>query len=277
MGRVLLCSGRYAGKPYFVERAYASVYSVEELCYCLMKNAYLVDEEIMEGDLPEWLEQECGLPGLAGKLRQVREAKGTLEDYVGTILDDIGYGSREEIEKAKEEMKKGTGLNLYEKRKARADYLAGNKKPASALRIYEGLLEELPEEEKELRAKILYNRGVAYAQLFRFREAAESFRQSYEYVEREGAYVSYLAACRMYMEETEYLDFTASDIQGHRQALKVEKLMEEALGAFEGTQESRMLFTLKVCREEDNSVSYDEEARRITGNLKEQYRKMVTE
>lgn len=137
-------------------------------------------------------------------------------------------------------------------------------------------MEELPEGEKELRADILYNRGVIYAGLFRFRDAAESFRQSYEQVEREDAYIGYLAACRMYMEEAEYLNFTAVGGQGHKLALKVEKLMEEALETFEGTQESRMLFTLKVCGEEDNSVSYEEEVRKITDELKEQYRNMVT-
>lgn len=42
MGRVLLCLGRYARNPYFVERAYVNVYSVEELCYCLIRNAYLI-------------------------------------------------------------------------------------------------------------------------------------------------------------------------------------------------------------------------------------------
>lgn len=277
LSRVLLCLGEYAEKPYFVERAYINVYSVEELCYCLMRNAYLVDEEIMDENLPDWLERECGLKSLAGKLRQIKEDGGTPGDYAGMILDYVGYGSREEIEKAKEEMNKGTGLSLYEKRKARADHLAENKKLASALKVYEGLMEELPEEEKELRANILYNRGVVYARLFRFRDAAESFRQSYEQVEREDACISYLAACRMYMEESEYLNFTAVGGQGHKQALKVEKLMEEALDTFEGTQESRMLFTLKVCREEENSVSYEEEVRKIADGLKEQYRSMAAE
>lgn len=64
MGRVLLCLGRYARNPYFVERAYVNVYSVEELCYCLIRNAYLVDEEIMDENLPDWLERECGLKNL---------------------------------------------------------------------------------------------------------------------------------------------------------------------------------------------------------------------
>lgn len=277
MSRVLLCLGEYAKKPYFVERAYVDVYSVEELCYCLIRNAYLVDEEIMDGRLPDWLERECGLKSLAEKLRQIKEDGGSPGEYAGMVLDYVGYGSREEIEKAKEEMNKGTGLSLYEKRKARADHLAGNRRLASALRIYEGLLEELPEEEKELRAKIYYNCGVVYAGLFRFRDAAESFRQSYEHMEREDAYIGYLAACRLYMEETEYLNFTAVGGPGHKLALKVEKLMEEALEAFEGTRENRMLFTLQVCREEENSVSYEEEARRIADELKEQYRNMVTE
>ncbi len=277
MGRVLLCLGEYAGKPYFVERAYADVYSVEELCYCLIKNAYLVDEEIMDEGLPDWLERECGLKSLAEKLRKMKEAGGTPGEYAGMILDYVGYGGREEMEKAKEEMNKGTGLNLYEKRKARADHLAENRKLASALRIYEGLIEELPEEEKELRARVYYNRGVVYAGLFRFRDAAESFRLSYEHMEREDAYIGYLAACRMYMEEAEYLNLTALGGQGHKLALKVEKLMEEALGEFEGTQENRMLFTLNVCREEENAVSYEEEARKIADGLKEQYRNMVTE
>ena len=36
-----------------------------------------------------------------------------------------------------------------------------------------------------------------------------------------------------------------------------------------------VLFTLKVCKEEDNSVSYYEEVERITDDLKEQYRQMA--
>ncbi|HBA70122.1 MAG TPA: hypothetical protein DCZ40_12315, partial [Lachnospiraceae bacterium] len=187
----------------------------------------------------------------------------------------VGYGSKEEIEKTKTGLEKETGLSVYEKRRSRADSLAENKKYASALKCYDRLLEELPEEEKELKAKVLHNKGVVYTGLFQFRSAAENFKLAYEVTGKEEDYTSYLAASRMYMEETEYVNFTAAKEQGHEQILKVEKLMEEALEAFEGTQESRMLFTLKVCKDEENSVSYCEEAQRITGLLKEQYRKMA--
>lgn len=276
MGRVLLCLGRYARNPYFVERAYVNVYSVEELCYCLIRNAYLVDEEIMDENLPGWLERECGLKNLAEKLRQVKEAGESPGDYAGTILDYVGYGSREEIGQAREEMNKGTGLSLYEKRKARADHLAESKKLASALKVYEGLVEELPEGEKELRptsctteASYMPDCSVSGTR----RRVSASLMSKWK---GRMLILVILQPGRMYMEEAEYLNFTAVGGQGHKLALKVEKLMEEALETFEGTQESRMLFTLKVCGEEDNSVSYEEEVRKITDELKEQYRNMVT-
>ncbi len=275
MSRILLCLGKYAEKPYFMKRAYVNVYSAEELCYCLMKNTYFADEEIMDDRLPDWLEEECGLPELAGLLRQKKDAGAAVGECAGMILDYVGYGEREKIEEAKKGLEKETGLSVYEKRKARADYLAENKKYALALKAYEGLLGELPEGEKGLQAKILHNRGVVYAGLFQFRNAAESFRKAFECTGGENSYIGYLAASRMYMEETEYVNFTAAMEQGYEQSLKVEKLMEEALEAFEGTEESRMLFTLKVCKEEGNAVSYYEEMERITDDLKEQYRQML--
>ena len=79
----------------------------------------------------------------------------------------------------------------------------------------------------------------------------------------------------MFMEEREYVNFIALQPRGYEQTFTVEKRMEDAAGEFEGTEESRMLFTLKVCKEEDNSVSYYEEVERITDDLKEQYRQMA--
>ncbi len=277
MGRILLCLGKYAKIPYFMKRAYVNVYSAEELCYCLMKNAYFADEEIMDDRLPDWLEEECGLPELAGQLRQKKDAGAAVSECAGMILDYVGYGERGEIEEAKKGLEKETGLSVYEKRKARADYLAENKKYALALKAYESLLGELPEGEKGLQAKILHNQGVVYAGLFQFRNAAGSFLQAFECTGGESSYISYLAAARMYMDETEYANFTSGREQGYEHSLKVEKRLEEALEAFETTEESRMLFTLKVCKEEGNSVSYYEEIERITDELKEQYRQMLGE
>lgn len=276
MGRVLLCMGSYAKTPYFVERAYVHVYCVEELCYCLIRDAYLLDREILDAKLIDWLERECGLGDLADRLQGVLKEDCTVSEFVGTILEYIGYGEPEEWKHIRDNLEKGSGLNAFEKRKARADYLAENKKYVPALKDYDNLLEELPEAERELRAKVYHNRGVVYTGLFRFQAAAASFKEAIAYGS-EASRTAYLAASRMWMEETEYVNFIADRAEDYETSLKVEQLMEDAVKEFEGTEESRMLFTLKVCKEEESSVSYYEEIERITGELKEQYRENVAE
>lgn len=277
MGKLLLCMGKYAETPFFMEKVYVNLYSVEELCYSLLKDAYLIDQDIMDGRLEEWLAEECGLQELAEKLGKLTKDGCTVGGYARTILEYVGYGDRRAWEKAVETLEEGRNLSLYEKRKARADYLAEHKRYVAAWKSYDSLLEELPEAEKELRAKILHNQGAAYAQLFRFQSAAQCFKEAYECGGGEDEYVSFLAASRMWMEETEYVDFAAGIKEQYELTLKVEKLMEDAVKEFEGTEESRMLFTLGVCREEGHSVSYYDETERIVHVLKERYREITAE
>lgn len=277
MGRVSLCMGRYAERPFFMEKAYINLYSVEELCYCLIKNVYLIGPELMEGGLTVWLAEECGLEELAKRLEELVQKDCSLSEYVGEILQYTGYGKAEDWKKSCDTLKQEADLTIYEKRKARADYLAEHKKYVPSIKNYDSLLEELPEEEKTLRAQVLHNKGVVCGRLFLFADAADSFRAAYECGGREEDYICYLAANRMRMEETEYVDFTAGLGERYELALEVEKLMEDAVKKFEGTQESRMLFTLKVCREEPSSVSYEEELERIACGLKEHYRQITAE
>ena len=277
MGKLLLCMGNYAKTPYFMEKVYMNLYSVEELCYCLLKTAYLIDQDIMDGRLEEWLAEECGLRELAAHIGQLANAGCSVGGYAGAILEYVGYGEREAWAEAVGVLEEGKDLSLYEKRKTRADYLAEHKRYAAALKSYAGLLEELPEAEKELRAKILHNQGVAYAQLFRFQNAAECFKKACECGGGEDEYMNFLAANRMRMEETEYVDFAAECQDKYDSALKVEKLMEDAVKEFEGTEESRMLFTLGVFREENHSASYYEETERLVQELKDHYREITAE
>ncbi len=277
MGKLLLCMGKYAEKPFFMEKVYVNLYSVEELCYCLLKDAYLIDQDLMDGRLEGWLAEECGLQELAVRLEEAAKGGCTVGGYAGVILEYVGYGDRGTWEKAVEMLDEGRDLSLCEKRKARADYLAGHKKYMAALKSYDSLLEELPDAEKELRAKILYNQGAVYAQLFRFQSAGRCFKEAYECGGGEDAYIRFLAANRMRMDETEYVDFAAGDQDKYEWTLKVEKLMEDAVKEFEGTEESRMLFTLGICREESHSASYYDETERIVHVLKECYREITAE
>ena len=46
MSRVHLCLGRLADNPYTFEKSRVRVFSIEELCFFLRENAYLLDENI---------------------------------------------------------------------------------------------------------------------------------------------------------------------------------------------------------------------------------------
>ncbi len=68
MGQIILGTGKYAEKPYFIDKFYINVYSVEELCYILVEKAQMLDPEIMQRDLVQWLDEQCGLNQLAHAL-----------------------------------------------------------------------------------------------------------------------------------------------------------------------------------------------------------------
>lgn len=277
MSKVSLCVGRYAERPFFMEKVYINLYSVEELCYCLIQNIYLIGPELMESGLTEWLTEECELCEL-GELLQGLVKKGcSVSEYVGALLRYVGYGSTRDWEAACDTLEQEADMTVYEKRKTRIDYLAEHQKYMPAMKNYDSLLEELPETETTLRMQILHNKGVVCSQLFLFSDAAACFLAAYECGGSQEDYICYLAANRMQMEETEYVDFTAGLGDRYELALEVEKLMEDAVKKFEGTQESRMLFTLKVCREESSLASYEEEMEKITCKFKEQYRQITAE
>ncbi len=276
MSRVLLCTGRYAERPYFMERAYVQLYSVEELCYCFIHNAYLIGEEILDGRLTEWLSRECGLEDLAGMLQKPQE-EGSMGDYAEMVMAYAGYGSRQEIWKVREILNEDRDLGLYEKRKARADHLMKHGRYMMALKSYTSLLEEIPLGERELRARVFHNRGVACAGLFRFEEAARNFERAAEWGGGEASVLGWLAARRMILEETAYLNFLAAHPEAEGYALKVEELIRQADSTFEGTEKNRMLFTLRVSREDQELVSYHEEIEKLLGSLKNRYREITSE
>ena len=51
MSGYILCQTKKAEHPYFVESISTNIYTIEELCYYLYHNLYLVDQTIINEDL----------------------------------------------------------------------------------------------------------------------------------------------------------------------------------------------------------------------------------
>ena len=57
MSGYILCQTKKADKPFFVESINTNIYSLEELCYFLYHNLYLVDSSVINENLCIWISQ----------------------------------------------------------------------------------------------------------------------------------------------------------------------------------------------------------------------------
>ncbi len=275
MGKVLLCTGAYAKKPYYFENVCVNVYCIEELCCLLAANPFMIDVGIMDKSLVEWIETECGLKDLSHQLLSLFRRGIQPGIFVDTIMDYVKYNAVSERKKIKEALTDSAGLSECERRKKQGDYLLRNGRYQMAITEYDRILRELEDGEEEFGAKIYHNLGVAYSKLFRFESAAKYLQKAYEISKNKESGIQYLIAAREIMSENSYISFIAENGQYYELSLEVEKLYQESKTQFEATRESRMLSALSIFKEEGNTSSYYEEIDKVILGLKETYREIV--
>lgn len=281
MGQIILGTGKYAEKPYFIDKFYINLYSVEELCYILVEKAEMLDPEIMQRDLVQWLDEQCGLNQLAHALYSLLNQNGSTAAFAGIILEYVNLYPTDVVARVEETVRGNEGLSPWERGKSKADYLLQNGRYYGALKQYYALLMQIDETDHKLKAQVLHNMGVVYARLFMFQQAAQWFLKAYEADGAEESLALYLTSVRLYSQDNEYVSFVAEHPEYHNTSLQVEKRMEQAAGQFEATEENRMLFTLQVFKEEGastagNDTPYYQEIEKLTAGLKERYREYVS-
>lgn len=277
MGKVLLNTGKNAENSYYFVKLDIKVWSVEELCYVLKENAFLLDEEIQNKQLVEWLEKECQLKELAKQLYSLLSRKDALSQFVTTILEFTGYYGIAEVKSIEQTLKSSWNLSDIEKKKNRIDYFLKMKKYKKALLEYENLLYKNQEEDNPFIAAIYHNKGVALSGLFLFEQGAKMFKKAYELVPDESYFKAYLAATRMHLNDQEYIGFVAHIREAFDISIQLEKEVDAILTEWENGEELKELNELIELREEGNTVLYYEEIERRTKILKDGYRQLVAE
>ncbi|MDR2546972.1 MAG: hypothetical protein LBC96_05600 [Lachnospiraceae bacterium] len=244
----ILAVGRVAALPFHLERLILRIWSVEELCHLFKTNPFILDETILDRRLVAWLESECDLPELAGKLSLLLKKNGGVEAFVNTIIEYTGFLTAEEIERVNNVLHGNADLTDYEMEINRADFLLSCGKYQLAWREYERILSLLPQgagefllPSRSLLSRVLHNKGIALARLFMFKQAAASFLLAYE---RGGAVESgraYLIATRLGMSDVEYISFIAERPIFRDFSLEVEHIYIQAANDYNGTEEKRNL------------------------------------
>lgn len=283
--RVSVCVGDYATTPYCIAGLDIRVYCMEELCYCLRENAFLLDLSLLEERLVDWIDVECGIKELARELYPMVRKQGSLSAFVTLILEYVGLYDSDTIREVEKVLKEGSGLSGIEKRKNQVDYLVRKKKYPAAVHRYDDLLSRWQEETKRgaemplgrVKAGILHNKGVALSCMMAYEAAAECFREANEIEPSAESYQAYLAAKRMGLDEGDYLTFVAEHPESYEQSLKLEKEIERLSESFHEQEAGVRLAELKEWRFGGNKQKYYDELERIVQALKESYRSSVGE
>ncbi len=280
-----LCVGEYSSIPYLIQGLEIQVYCMEELCYGIKENAFLLDNTLMNDVLIGWIREQCGLDELADSLYPMVHRQGSLSMFVSAILQYVGLYDEDTIRQVEQTLRKGAGLSNLEKRKEQVDYLVKKKKYTAALRGYDSLLlrweefagmgRELPGE--EIRADILHNKGVAYCRLMLYGQAQECFLEAYRAGGNEEEYFCYLGAKRMELSENQYIAFAAGELEHYELTLELERRMQELRRDFATQPEKLMLRQRSEWREGSGKQRYYEESGLLCRSLKDAYRICVNE
>ena len=221
-----------ATRPFFLERICTSVYSCDELIYCLGENPELLSADMFNKELVKWLDEECSAKEMAVMLEKLIKNKADVIKIVSSLLDKASFISQNEISRIVRVMKDEEGSCEFDKRKARGDFFLTKERYEYAIREYEALLSGLNDEESERVAGIYHNMGVAKARLFLVEQAGEDFLRAFDCDEDPIHYYAYIATLRFTLTDREYVKMIGDDSKMREVTLKLEADIEEAKKRF---------------------------------------------
>lgn len=121
MGRIILCKGKYAKTPYYFRKTQTNVCSIEEVCYYIKNNIYLLKKDYFGEAFCEWLDVEVGLTELSEKVLDLIKSDAQLKEIIRTICSGCDYYSAKEIDEIVEIIENTADLDEIGKLKIKAD------------------------------------------------------------------------------------------------------------------------------------------------------------
>ena len=262
--------------PLYIEGIGQNIYSMEELCYYIMGNTYLIDLSFMSEELCTWVEKQMGLYKLAETLRDIMRSQGKLSDFVLAILEYSGYNSMQEMQEIIFTIRQMEEKSDFECNKIRADLLMEKEKYLGAIYEYKRLLdsEDVKEADETLLGNIWHNLGTAYARLFLFEEAAACYDKAYRHNQNEESLRECLMCYRCLHDEG---GFMKKALENHMDDLEMQAVRNEL--SIASRNEKIVEFEEELERLARESMGQDkakakEAVNEIINGWKEEYRKI---
>lgn len=206
MSSLILCNKRRAKQPYEVSRIHCRIYTLEELCYYLSNNLYLIDYTIVNERLCDWIETELGLCRLADQLRLMLQKHSSEERFVMRILSSSSIYTAGELQQIQNILDRLKNQKEIERQKYKADNLLESGEIEEAILVYQAILNQEKDETVDAKfyGRIYAGLGAAYGKQFLYQESAKMYDRAYQICEDRALLKPYLYASYKYMSLEEY-------------------------------------------------------------------------
>ncbi|MFW5645917.1 MAG: hypothetical protein ACOCMX_01340 [Acetivibrio ethanolgignens] len=268
MGRIILCCGEKAENPWYIKETDTKLYSIEELCYYIYNNIYIISQGFFTLGLANWIKEELKLPALADKLKNLVLGRNSCKDMVVTVLCGSDYYQEEELKELIVVMDSLTHMSELQREKYKADLWLKKKRYTLAAMEYRKLLGgQLKELTPEETGDIYHNIGITCLYTGTLEEAAQHFLQAYGRNQNRESLKAYVQACSM--AGIPVLELSEEE----EKELLTE--LEESKMAYKETSDYRRLKEAIEKKLQGHAADYHEELNQILKEWKREYRKKV--
>lgn len=273
MGGLILCRTKESAIPFTLTGLSVKIYSLEELCYYIYNNIYIVSCEMIDERLISFIEKELDEKILADRLTQLINKKAGLAEIVVTILKYVDYYSISEIEQLRGVLNTLGTQNVNERLKARADSFLENGFYYSAINNYRKIIEAKTDKALSglFYARVYHNIGICYARMFLYRQAVPFFEEAYRIGRHEESWRLMLTAKRLAMGDN---IIEREDMPEEEYVVKCE--LETVMDNARYSDSYRRLQELEKFREDGEITKYYSMIADVMSEWKEEYLKYTS-
>jgi tetratricopeptide (TPR) repeat protein len=212
-----------------ITRLHLRIYSLEELCYFICNNLYLIDDIFINRGLCDWIEDELELTSISDALREQMDEDAAATDLAVIILERSKIYALSEVNKMRNILEQLKNQKPLERQKFKADNLLNLGQSESAILIYQEMIDgdwdvSVP---KEFYARIYASLGAAFGGQFLYAQAAKMYQEAYSLFKNDEFLKAYLYCCYRTLPRERYVKM----LSGNSAFLTMNAVLQEELKA----------------------------------------------
>lgn len=278
MGKLIQCGSCIAKEPYHFRLTKTNVYSIEEVCYYIRHNIYMMQEEVFDREFALWLRNELHMDKTADKMEKLINDHHNIKDIVVTICCSCDYYDEDEINELIRIIDELDKLPKYARRKYKGDNYLNCQSYEKAIEEYEKIFEsdEILQADSGVYGDIFHNMAVAYVNMGEFHKASDYFLQAYEKNNREKSLFQCLSALRMCKDVERFKKVVKDlDISQEKQN-EWEKKYTRAMEICSTNRASKQIEKLRILLKNGQVEEYYDKVHGYIIEWKNEYRRQIS-